>query len=416
MYQAPRGTADTLPHQQPYWSHVSSKVEQAMRLYGYERIDTPIFESAGLFLHTVGEETDIVQKETYTFLDRGEQELSLRPEGTAAVCRAYLEHGMHNKPQPVRLYYFSPMFRYDRPQAGRYRQFHQFGAEAIGDADVVVDVEVIQLALATLQATGLGQLALVLNTIGDPADRPAYLAALQAYYAPHLKQLCADCQRRYHRNPLRLLDCKQASCQPFLPDAPHSADHLGPAAREHWESLLGHLDDLQVPYQLDHRLVRGLDYYTRTVFEVFPGQTGAQSALCAGGRYDGLIQQLGGRPTPGIGFAAGVERIILNLQDQGAIVPTLQAGPVVVVYHGNKAKSEALGLAAQLRQQGVSAVLAPEKSLKAQMRYASSMRAPQVLIIGEQELAKGVVTVRQMDTGAQQEVLAAHVAGQLRPS
>jgi histidyl-tRNA synthetase len=414
MYQAPRGTSDILPDQQSYWRFVHAKVEQSARLFDHHRIDTPTFESTGLFLRTVGEDTDIVQKEMYSFLDRGEQELTLRPEGTAAVCRAYLEHGMHNRPQPVRLYYVSPMFRYDRPQAGRYRQHHQFGAEAIGDGDAMVDVEIIQLAMATVESLGLSGMSLVLNTIGDSADRPGYLKALHSYYAPHQDVLCADCRRRYHNNPLRLLDCKQASCQPFLAEAPRSSDHLGAAAYGHWEALLGYLDELEVPYRLDHRLVRGLDYYTRTVFEVQSANEGAQSSIGAGGRYDGLIEQLGGRPTPGIGFAIGIERVILNLRSQGVEVPAIGPGPVVVAYRGGKAKAAGIQLAARLRHQGIPVVVAPEKSLKAQMRYASGVDAQQVLILGDAELAQGVVTVREMDKGEQRQLRVDEVAADLR--
>jgi histidyl-tRNA synthetase len=392
---------------------VQSTFERVASSFGYRRIDTPVFESTSLFQRTVGEETDIVQKEMYSFTDRGEQSLTLRPEGTAAVCRAYLEHGMHNQPQPVRLYYVSPMFRYDRPQAGRFRQFHQFGAEAIGDGDVATDLEIVQLAMTTIESLGLGNMALVINTIGDLADRPAYLKALQDYYAPHLSRLCPDCRRRYQGNPLRLLDCKQATCQPFLTDAPRSSDYLGAPAREHWESLLDHLKNLQIPYRVDHRLVRGLDYYTRTVFEVTPAEEGAQSTVAAGGRYDGLMEQLGGRPAPGVGFAAGIERLIMNLQRQEIAIPSPDAAPLVVAYQGTKAKGEGLRLVTRLRSQGVTTVLAPERSLKAQMRYASSIGAPKVLILGERELSKGVVTVKEMANGDQNEVSLETVAKQL---
>ncbi len=414
MYQAPRGTSDILPAAQPYWSYVRSKVEASARSYGYRRIDTPIFESTSLFLRTVGEETDIVQKEMYTFEDRGDQQLTLRPEGTAPVCRAYLEGGLHNLPQPVRLYYLCPMFRYDRPQTGRYRQFHQFGVEAIGDADAAVDVEVIQLALATIESVGLTEIALVLNSIGDTEDRPAYLQALTEYYEPHLDKLCPDCRRRHEHNPLRLLDCKKASCQLYLEHAPRSTDYLGRASREHWEELLGHLGELDVPYRLDHRLVRGLDYYTRTVFELQPPEEGAQNTVCAGGRYDGLIEQLGGQPTPGIGFAAGIERLILNMQRRGVATPPETPGPVVVAYRGSQAKAAGLGLASELRARGMAAIMAPEKSLRSQMRYASGIGAPHVLIVGDTELAKGTVTIRDMAKGEQREAPLGEAAAWLR--
>lgn len=415
MYQAPRGTADLLPDVQPYWSFVRSQAESVARSFGYGRIDTPIFEDTGLFLRTVGEDTDIVQKEMYSFKDRGDQDLTLRPEGTAPVCRAYLEQGMRSLAQPIRLFYTCPMFRYDRPQAGRFRQFHQFGVEAIGDGDAAVDVEVIQLAMAMLDSLGLTGLTLVLNSIGDAADRPAYLNALRDHFSPHLDKLGADDRRRFDTNPLRLLDSKDPAVQPLLEDAPRSVDHLGGPAREHWEQLQSYLKAVDVPYQEDHRLVRGLDYYTRTVFEIHPKVEGAQSAICAGGRYDGLIEQLGGPATPGIGFAAGIERMILNLQRQGVEPPPDSPAPIVVAYRGDSAKSRGLQLAAELRSEGLVVILAPERSLKAQMRYASSAGASRVLILGEAELAKDVVTLRDMAAGEQEEIPIAdagqHLAG-----
>ncbi len=413
MYQAPRGTADILPEDQPYWSYVAAAVAEAARISGYSRIDTPLFEDTGLFRHTVGEETDIVQKEMYSFEDRGGQEITLRPEGTAAVCRAYLEHGLHNQAQPVRLYYISSMFRYDRPQAGRFRQFHQFGAEAIGDGAVTVDLEVIQLAMSAMEHLGLHGMTLVLNSIGDAADRPAYVEALREHLRPHLAHLGQDDRRRFDTNPLRLLDSKELAGATFMADAPRSTDFLGAEAKAHWDELLAYLDALGVPYRLDHKLVRGLDYYTRTVFELHPEEGGAQSAVCAGGRYDGLIEQLGGRPTPGIGFAAGIERLIASLRRQEVPVPDVSPKPTVVAYRGARAREAAVRLATDLRAEGVSAIVAPERSLKAQMRYASSVGAPTVLILGDAELAKAVVTVRDMASAKQREVGRADVVGLL---
>ena len=341
MYQAPRGTSDVLPAQQRFWSFVRTTLAGAAHAFGYSRIDTPTFEDTGLFARTVGRETDLVQKEMYSFRDRGGQEVTLRPEGTAAVCRAYLEHGLHNQARPVRLYYLCPMFRYDRPQAGRFRQLHQFGVEAVGDGDAAVDLEVIRLAMECVRRLGLGGMRLVLNTIGDAADRPRYLDALREHFRPHLAHLGEDDRRRFETNPLRLLDSKELAGEPFTASAPRSADHLGPEAQAHWDELRGSLDAAGLAYALDHRLVRGLDYYTRTVFEVHPPRAGAQSAVGGGGRYDGLIERLGGRPTPGIGFAMGIERLILNLREQGATPPEVNPRPVVVAYRGAAAKAAA---------------------------------------------------------------------------
>ncbi|MDA0797792.1 MAG: histidine--tRNA ligase [Chloroflexi bacterium] len=403
MYQAPRGTADILPEDQPLWSFTAATVTQAAHVHGYRRIDTPIFEETGLFLRTVGEETDIVQKEMYSFDDRGGTNITLRPEGTAAVCRAYLESGMHNQAQPVRLFYLCPMFRYDRPQAGRFRQFHQFGVEAIGDTNAAVDLEVIQLAMDTMRRLGLGGMKLLLNNIGDAVDRPRFMDALQEHFRPHIAHLGKDDRRRFDTSPLRLLDSKELARESFMNDAPKSTDFLGDEAQAHWDELLAYLDDLKIPYVLDSKLVRGLDYYTRTVFEVHPDREGSQSAVCAGGRYDGLIEQLGGKPTPGIGFAAGIERLILNLREQGATAGIVPPAPIVIAYSGAEAKTKAVVIATELRAADVTAVLAPERSMKAQMRYASSVGARKVVILGPKELEAGVATVRDMETAEQKE-------------
>jgi histidyl-tRNA synthetase len=378
-------------------------VTKAAHVYGYERIDTPIFEDTGLFLRTVGEETDIVQKEMYSFRDRGDANITLRPEGTAAVCRAYLEHGLHNLPQPVRLFYLCPMFRYDRPQAGRFRQFHQFGVEAIGDGDATVDLEVIQLAMDTMRRLGLGGMKLLLNNIGDASDRPKYIEALREHFRPHLAHLGKDDRRRFDTSPLRLLDSKELAGEAFMDAAPKSTEFLGPEARAHWDELLSYLDALKVPYVIDHKLVRGLDYYTRTVFEVHPEREGSQSAVVAGGRYDGLIEQLGGKPTPGIGFAAGIERMIMNLREQQAASGIAAPQPIVIAYNGAEAKAKAVSIATALRNNDVAAVLAPDRSLKAQMRYASSIGARTTVILGPKELERGVVTLRDMESGQQRE-------------
>ena len=404
MYQAPRGTADILPDQQRYWAFVQSTLVNTAKSFGYSRIDTPVFEDTALFTRTVGEETDIVQKEMYSFEDRGGQAITLRPEGTAAVCRAYLEHGFHNQAQPVRLYYFCPMFRYDRPQAGRFRQFNQFGVEAIGDSDPAVDLEVIQLAMDSMESLGLGGMTLVLNNIGDSTDRPRYIDALREHFRPHVAHLSRDDQRRFDTNPLRLLDSKELAGEAFINTAPRTTDYLGVEAQAHWDELQSYLNALAIPYRLDHKLVRGLDYYTRTVFEVHPLSVGGQSAVCAGGRYDGLIEQLGGKPTAGIGFAAGIERMILNLKEQNLNPPQVNPKPVVMAYRGPGAKAAALTLALKVRSSEGQAILAPDKSLKAQLRYASSVEAPYVLILGESELANGTVTSRDMATGEQREL------------
>ena len=414
MFQAPRGTTDILPQDQGYWRYIERQAVSVCHRFGYRRIDTPVFEEAGLFVRSVGEETDIVEKETYSFEDRGGDLLTLRPEGTAPVCRAYLERGMHNLPQPVRLYYFCPIFRYERPQAGRYRQHHQFGIEAIGGGDPLIDAEVIQVGWTLLRELGLKSLSLVVNTIGDPACRPGYLQRLREYYKAHLDRTCQDCRRRYERNPLRLLDCKQQSCQPFIAQAPRSVDHLCGPCGDHWEALRGYLDDLNIVYKVDHRLVRGLDYYTRTVFEIQPPEERGQSTIIGGGRYDGLIQELGGQPTPGIGFGCGMERIIVNLKRQEVEVPEDTPRPTVIVPLGEAAKAYGVRLAAVLRDAGQAVLLSSGRaSLRAQLRYASSMEARYALIVGDEELKSGVIGVRNMDEGEQRQATWAELPGAL---
>jgi len=405
LFQAARGTADILPSEQPYWRYVEKAITEITGLYGYQRIDTPVFEDTGLFGRSVGEYTDIVQKEMYTFEDLGGKSMTLRPEGTAPVCRAYLEHGMQNLPQPVKLYYLAPLFRYERPQAGRYRQHYQFGYEAIGEADPALDAEVIDMAWQLYRSLGLANLSLQLNSIGCKACRPAYLAALKDYYAGY-DNLCKDCKARLEKNPLRLLDCKQASCQGMAESAPRGTEHLCKACTAHFSQLKEYLELLQIPFSLNHRLVRGLDYYTRTVFEIQPEEEGGQSTIGGGGRYDDLIEELGGKPTPGIGFATGIERIILNLKKQGLTVPETPGPRVVVAFMGEKAREEAIKLAARLRRTGISAIAAAgEKSLKAQLRQANALNVPYAVIIGEDEVKAGTVTLRDM-AGARQETLA----------
>jgi len=405
LYQAPRGTSDILPEEQPYWRYIEREVANVCQLYGYERIDVPAFEDTQLFTRSVGEETDIVKKEMYTFEDRGGNMVTLRPEGTAPVCRAYLEHGLHNLPQPVKLYYIASIFRYERPQAGRYRQHYQFGYEAIGDDDPALDAEVIDMAWKFFLSLGLRRLSLNLNSIGCKQCRPQYLTALKDYYVNHIQELCSDCKMRLKRNPLRLLDCKKPLCQPIANSAPRSVDHLCRQCNEHFNRLKRYLDLLDLPFVIDHCLVRGLDYYTRTVFEVQPEEKGAQNTLGGGGRYDDLIEELGGKPTPAIGFAAGIERIILNLKKQGVPVPALLRPQVFIAYLGDEAKDEAIKLASALRRDGIGVIEAlGSKSLKAQLRQANTLGAHYAVIIGEQEIRIGTVILRDMTTAEQKTV------------
>jgi histidyl-tRNA synthetase len=404
-----------LPEEQPYWRYIERGVVNVCQLYGYERIDVPVFEDTQLFTRSVGEETEIVKKEMYTFEDRGGNTVTLRPEGTAPVCRAYLEHGLHNLPQPVKLYYIASIFRYERPQAGRYRQHYQFGYEAIGDDDPALDAEVIDMSWKFFISLGLHRLSLNLNSIGCKQCRPQYLTALKDYYADHIQKLCSDCKMRLKRNPLRLLDCKKPLCQQIANSAPRSVDHLCRQCNEHFNRLKRYLDLLALPYVINHCLVRGLDYYTRTVFEIQPEEEGAQSTLGGGGRYDDLIEELGGKPTPAIGFATGIERIIVNLKKQGVPVPALPRPQVFIAYVGDEAKYEATKLASTLRRDGIGVIEAlGSKSLKAQLRQANTFGVRYAVIIGEQEVKTGTVILRDMTTAQQKTIPLNQLPGLLR--
>jgi len=414
LYRAPRGTSDILPKEQAYWRYIEQKVANICQLYGYERMDAPAFEDTQLFTRSVGEDTDIVEKQMYTFQDRSGSQITLRPEGTASVCRAYLEHGLHNLPQPVKLYYIASIFRYERPQAGRYRQHYQFGYEAIGDDDPALDAEVIDLAWRFFESLNLHHLSLQLNSIGCKECRPGYLTTLKNYYANYARDLCSDCKTRLKRNTLRLLDCKKPLCQKIANSAPRSTDYLCKQCDTHFNQLKRYLELLELPFIVNHRLVRGLDYYTRTVFEIQPEAEGAQSTLGGGGRYDDLIEELGGKPTPAIGFAAGIERIILNIKKQNIPIPALPKPQVFIAHLGNEAKDEAIKLASTLRKNGIGVIEAVgSKSLKAQLRQANTLGVHYTVIIGDEEVKVGTVVLRDMTTAQQKTIPVSELQGEL---
>ena len=422
MYRAPRGTTDILPREQAYWAHVQQRAAEVCLLYGYERIDTPVFEDYGLFARTDAEGTDLVEKEMYVFEDRSGQKLALRAENTAPVCRAYVEHGLFNLSQPVRLYYIGPTFRYERPQAGRYRQHHQFGCEALGDASPSLDVEVIELAIRFLASLGLTRLSVLLNSIGCHECQPGYVEVLRQHYRTLSATVCSDCRVRMVRNPLRLLDCKESTCKRIADEAPHISDYLCAECKDHFREVQDQLRVLGIPFALNHKLVRGLDYYTRTVFEVLPQRQGGQSAIVGGGRYDGLIEAIGGKPTPAVGFAMGIERIILNIKELGLEVPALPGPRVYVAHMGESARPTAISLARQLRDAGIGVLAATGgKSLKAQLRQANTLGAGYAVILGDNETATRTAVVRDMSRNEQstlpQDDLAEHLATALgRPS
>ena len=404
--QAPRGMNDLLPEDEPLWRHVVETAARVARSFGYQRIETPIVEDAGVYLRTVGDESDIISKEMYVFEDRGGGRLALRPEGTAGVCRAYLEHGMASRPHPVRLFYLGPFFRYDRPQAGRYRQLHQFGIECIGDASPAADVEAIDLQRTLYEALGLDGLVLRINSIGTPETRRRYEGVLREHFRPHLQELSADSRRRFDTNVLRILDSKEDAGHPAVASAPSILDHLSKDDATHFAQARGLLDGLGIAYEIDTRIVRGLDYYTHTVWEFEPEGGGGQSTMGAGGRYDGLIEALGGTSTPGVGFATGIERIVLSVRERGIEAPDGAVLDAVTVPLGEAGAAAAGRLAASLRRAGFNVRNGfPGRSLRAQLRSADASGARFALIIGDREASEGVVQVKPLvGEGEQREV------------
>lgn len=404
--QSLRGFRDILPGEHKYWRFLYKKMESLTASYGFERIDTPILEETALFVRAVGKQSDIVEKEMFSFIDRGGDNVTLRPEGTAPLVRAYINHGMLNLPQPVKLWYSGPMFRYERPQAGRFRQHHQFGVEVFGDGQAVLDAEIILLAHLFYREIGI-KTSIHVNSMGCAQCRQNYLMELAAYYRPKRNQLCEDCKRRLTKNALRLLDCKEPPCQPIKEGAPHIVDYLDEECKKHLTGVLEYLDDLQVPYVLDPRLVRGFDYYTRTVFEVLSADEpeGSQTALGGGGRYDTLVEQLGGRPTPACGFGLGLERAILQMKQMN-IEPKVDDRPdIFLAQLGDVARRKAFTLFEDLRNAGIHvAANFAKSSLKGQLEIANRMAAKYTLILGQKEVLDGTVLVRDMESGMQEIV------------
>ncbi len=399
-YQAPRGMRDVLPPESDRWQWLVSRCREMAHRFGYREIRTPVLEHTEVFLKGVGEGTDIVEHEMYTFPDRAGRSLALRPEGTAGVVRAYIEHGMHTWPQPVKLYYVAEMFRYDRPQAGRYRQHTQFGAEVLGAAGPAADVDVLSLAVRTLQSLGLQDVRVHLNSVGDSKCRPGYLQVFREYFQAHYDRLDEDSRRRLVTNPLRILDSKVEQTRQIARGAPRMLDYLCHECRVHFDAVVRRLEVLGMPVEIDPLIVRGLDYYTRTAAEVHYPKLGAQSTLFGGGRYDGLAEILGGPPTPGVGFGMGLERVLLVLQEEG-LVPDLQVGVQVYVC-SDGASEDALRVTDALREAGVSAEAdLVGRSLRAQLRAASRSGARWAVLVGVGDVPPGQVVLRDLQTGEQ---------------
>ncbi|MFA6028097.1 MAG: histidine--tRNA ligase [Patescibacteria group bacterium] len=403
-----KGMKDILPEEQKYWNYLVEKVKNIAEAYGFERIDTPILEPTSLFIRSIGKNTDIVEKEMFSFVDQGGDHVCARPEITASIVRAYNEHGMINRPQPVKLYSIGPVFRHDKPQAGRYRQFNQYSFEVIGEASSVIDAELISLQYHLFKDLGLDS-SIHINSVGCKECRPNYAHLLQEYYRSRRKNLCDNCKRRYSKNPMRLLDCKEKVCNEMVEDAPQMVDNLCEDCRAHFVKVLEHLDAAEIPYTLDARIVRGLDYYSRTAFEFFPiakeaEKTERQSAISAGGRYDGLVQLLGGREgVPACGFAGGIERIILSIKDSAISIPEPINPDVFLAQIGDSARKKSLKLLEDLRSAGlrVRANLS-KSSLSNQLATAAKLNVKFTLILGQKEVIDSTILIRDMSSGSQE--------------
>ncbi|CAG7631573.1 Histidine--tRNA ligase [Paenibacillus solanacearum] len=401
--QKPKGTQDLLPGEIEKWQYVEAKARELCARFNYKEIRTPVFEHTELFQRGVGETTDIVEKEMYTFLDKGDRSISLRPEGTAGVVRAYVENKLYGEPDVNKLYYIGPMFRYEQPQAGRYRQFHQFGIEAFGSQDPAIDAEVIALGYTFYKELGLKEVTVEINSVGNPAVRAAYREHIQRFFAPVKDKLCKDCQSRFDRNPMRILDCKID--QKYGEGAPTIVEHLDEECSTHFQAVQNYLTAMDIPFRLNPRLVRGLDYYTHTAFEYKAGGIGAIDTIGGGGRYNGLVGQIGGQDQPGVGLGLGMERILLVLQAQGVDIPVPKPLDVYLVALGEAAEQACVKLLHDLRLAGLKA----EKDylgrkIKAQMKSADRYKAAYVAILGDDELARGEITVKAMATGEQETV------------
>ncbi|HUT96402.1 MAG TPA: histidine--tRNA ligase [Candidatus Paceibacterota bacterium] len=404
--QAPRGTHDILPEEQKYWEKIYAIVSQVLSSYGFKRIDIPIFEDARLYLRGTGQTTDIVQKEMYTF-KKGDNELyALRPEFTPGIVRAYIEHGMKNLPQPVKLYTTGMLFRHDKPQAGRFRQFYQINWEILGDESAVSDVRIIQAFISILKKLNLKRYVLYINSIGCSICVPKYKKTLVNYYRQNLKGVCLNCQRRYKENPLRMLDCKNEKCRKLIVKAPQVLDYLCDDCHKHFKEVLEFLDDLEIPYQLNPQLVRGIDYYTRTVFEFYEeNKESSQGALMGGGRYDNLVEMFKGKPTPGVGAAAGIERLINVIKKQDVKLIEKEKPKVFLIQLGDMGKKKCLKLFEEFHGKGIKVGEAFSKpSLKSQLKVADKEGVEWALIMGQREALEDMIIIKDMKTGAQETI------------
>ncbi len=405
LTKGPRGTKDMLPSEAYKWHYVEGVVKEVAKRFGFEEIRTPIFEHTELFERGVGDTTDVVEKEMYTFTDRGDRNITLKPEGTAPVARSFIENKLYADTQPTKMFYITPVFRYERPQAGRLRQHHQFGVEVFGSSSASIDAEVINLAMTVYETFGIKKLELRINSVGCPKCRAEYNKILKEYLRSRLDKLCATCQNRFERNPLRIIDCKSDSCQAELVEVPLMLDHICDECSDHFEALKKYLEAAGLNYTVDPRIVRGLDYYTKTAFEIITDEAGKKGTICGGGRYDKLVEDCGGPSTPGVGFGMGIERAILALEDQGIEIPKPEGLDAFIVTMGESASYEGFKLLNNLRKEGLVADKDHlDRSVKAQFKYANKVMAKYTVVIGDEELSKGVAKLKDMVNSVEAEV------------
>ncbi|MFZ5966028.1 MAG: histidine--tRNA ligase [Bacillota bacterium] len=405
LTQAPRGTKDVLPSEVYKWHYVEKLFKEVCDKFGYKEIRTPGFEHTELFKRGVGETTDIVQKEMYSFKDNGDRDITLKPEGTAPVVRAFIQHKIYADTQPTKLFYITPCYRYEKPQAGRLRAFHQFGVEAFGTDNPSVDAEVIGIAMMFYRKLGIHNLELKINSIGCPTCREKYNHVLKEYLKEKLPSLCNTCKERYDRNPLRIIDCKVETCKEQLKDVPLMLDYICDDCKDHFEKLKENLTLMDIQYTVDPTIVRGLDYYTKTAFEIVSYEIGAQATVCGGGRYDGLIETLGGPPTPGVGFGMGIERLLLTLENNNIPISEPAGLDIFIAAMGERAQKESVRLLNILRLEDISADKDHmNRSIKAQFKYADKVNAAFTIVIGDNELDKGMVSLKNMMSGEQTEI------------
>ena len=405
LTNAPKGTKDMLPEQAYKWHYVEEKFADICRKYGFKEIRTPMFEHTEVFQRGIGDTTDVVQKEMYTFNDHAGRSITLKPEGTSGAVRAFIEHKQYAEVQPTKYYYDTDCFRYEKPQSGRLRHFHQFGIEVFGTSNMLADAEVICLANDFLTDLGVKEIELRINSVGCPECRAKYRQALKDFIKPRYDELCGTCKDRYERNPMRILDCKSEICQGIVKDAPRMLDYLCDDCRQAFEELKTNLTSMGIGYTVDPNIVRGLDYYTKTAFEFVTTKIGAQGTVCGGGRYDHLIEELGGPPIPGVGFGLGIERLLLLMDANEAYFPEDQGVEVFIAVMGERAKSFGLKLCREMRQKGIVAEMDTlARNIKGQFKYADRLNARYTLVIGDNELDKGVVSLKDMAASSKREV------------